>query len=46
MLIEATSMFQARMTVVVRPLAPGVAFGEVLKLTRQNDGGDTSGRDW
>ena len=31
--IEAPSMFQARMTAVVRRLAPGVPFGEGLKLT-------------
>jgi hypothetical protein len=32
-IIEAPSMFQARMTAVVRRLAPGVSFGEGLKLT-------------
>ena len=32
-IIEAPSMFQARMTAVVRRLAPGVPFGEGLKLT-------------
>jgi hypothetical protein len=32
-IIEAPSMFQARMTAVVRRLAPGVPFGESLKLT-------------
>jgi hypothetical protein len=32
-IIEAPSMFHARMTVVVRRLAPGVPFGESLKLT-------------
>jgi hypothetical protein len=32
-IIEASSMFQARMTAVVRRLAPGVPFGEALKLT-------------
>jgi hypothetical protein len=32
-IIEATSVFQARMTVVVRRLAPGAPFGESLKLT-------------
>ena len=31
--IEAPSMFQARMTIVARRLAPGVPFGESLKLT-------------
>jgi hypothetical protein len=31
-IIEAPSMFQARMTAVVRRLAPGVPFGEGLKL--------------
>jgi len=31
-IIEAPSMFQARMTAVVRRLAPGVPFGESLKL--------------
>ena len=31
--IEAPSMFQAHMTAVVRRLAPGVPFGESLKLT-------------
>jgi hypothetical protein len=30
---EAPSMFQARMTAVVRRLAPGLPFGEGLKLT-------------
>jgi hypothetical protein len=29
--IEAPSIFQARMTIVVRRLAPGVPFGEGLK---------------
>ena len=32
-IIEAPSIFQARMTAVVRRLAPGVPFGERLKLT-------------
>ena len=32
-IIEAPSMFQARITAVVRRLAPGVPFGESLKLT-------------
>ena len=32
-IIEAPSMFQAHMTAVVRRLAPGVPFGESLKLT-------------
>src|SRR6516225_11244082 len=32
-IIEAPSMFQARMTAVVRRLAPGVPFGEGLLLT-------------
>ena len=32
-IIEAPSMLQARMTAVVRRLAPGVPFGECLKLT-------------
>ena len=32
-IIEAPSMFRARMTAVVRRLAPGVPFGEGLKLT-------------
>jgi hypothetical protein len=32
-IIQASSMFQARMTAVVRRLAPGVTFGEGLKLT-------------
>jgi hypothetical protein len=32
-IIQAPSMFQARMTAVVRRLAPGVPFGEGLKLT-------------
>jgi hypothetical protein len=32
-IIEAPSMFQARMAAVVRRLAPGVPFGEGLKLT-------------
>jgi hypothetical protein len=31
-IIEAPSIFQARMTAVVRRLAPGVPFGEGLKL--------------
>ena len=31
--IEAPSMFEARTTAVVRRLAPGVPFGEGLKLT-------------
>jgi hypothetical protein len=31
-IVEAPSMFQARMTAVVRRLAPGVPFGEGLKL--------------
>jgi hypothetical protein len=35
-IIEAPSMFQARMTAVVRRLAPGVPFGEVgLKLSAE-----------
>ena len=32
-IIEAPSMDQARMTAVVRRLAPGVPFGEGLKLS-------------
>jgi hypothetical protein len=32
-IIEAPSMFQARMTAVVRRLAPTVPFGEGLNLT-------------
>src|SRR4029077_19457456 len=32
-IIEAPSMFEARMTAGVRSLAPGVPFGEALKLT-------------
>jgi hypothetical protein len=32
-IIEAPSMSQARMTTVVRRLAPGVPFGEGLKLS-------------
>jgi hypothetical protein len=32
-IIEAPSMFQAQMTAVVRRLAPGVPFGEGLKLS-------------
>jgi hypothetical protein len=32
-IIEAPSVFQARMTAVVRRLAPGVPFGEVLNLS-------------
>ena len=32
-IIEAPSVFQARMTIVARRLAPGVPFGESLKLT-------------
>jgi hypothetical protein len=32
-IIEAPSMFQARMTAVVQRLAPGVPFGEGLKLS-------------
>jgi hypothetical protein len=32
-IIEAPSMFHARVTAVVRRLAPGVPFGECLKLT-------------
>jgi hypothetical protein len=31
--IEASSMFQARLTAVVRRLTPGVPFGEGVKLT-------------
>jgi hypothetical protein len=34
-IIEAPSMFQARMTAVVRRLAPGVPFGEGLNLTAE-----------
>ena len=34
-IIEATSMFRARMTAVVRRLAPDVPFGEGLKLTAE-----------
>jgi hypothetical protein len=33
--IEAPSMFQARMTIVARRLAPGVPFGEGLKLSAE-----------
>jgi hypothetical protein len=32
-IIEAPSMFQARVTAVVQRLAPGVPFGEGLKLS-------------
>jgi hypothetical protein len=32
-IIEAPSMFHARMTAVVRRVAPGVPFGDGLKLT-------------
>jgi hypothetical protein len=32
-IIESTSMFRARMTAVERRLAPGVPFGEGLKLS-------------
>jgi hypothetical protein len=32
-IIEAPSMFQARMTAVVRRFAPGVPFGEGLELS-------------
>ena len=32
-IIEAPSMFHARIIAVVRRLAPGVPFGEALKLT-------------
>jgi hypothetical protein len=32
-IIEAASMFQARVTAVVRRLAPGIPFGEGLKLS-------------
>jgi hypothetical protein len=32
-IIEAPSMFQARVTAVVRRLAPGVPFGEALTLS-------------
>jgi hypothetical protein len=34
-IIEAPSMFQARMTAVVRRLAPGVPFGEGFKLSAE-----------
>ena len=34
-IIEATSMFRARMTAVARRLAPGVPFGEGLKLSAE-----------
>ena len=34
-IIEATSMFRARMTAVVRRLAPSVPFGEGLKLSAE-----------
>ena len=34
-IIEAPSMFRARMTAVVRRLAPGVPFGESLKLSAE-----------
>jgi hypothetical protein len=34
-IIEAPSMFQARMTAVVPRLAPGVPFGEGLKLSAE-----------
>jgi hypothetical protein len=34
-IIEATSMFRARMSAVVRRLAPGVPFGEGLKLSAE-----------
>jgi hypothetical protein len=33
--IEAPSMFQARMTIVARRLAPGAPFGEGLKLSAE-----------
>ena len=33
--IEAPSMFQARMTIVARRLAPSVPFGEGLKLSAE-----------
>jgi hypothetical protein len=33
--IEAPSMFQARMIIVARRLAPGVPFGEGLKLSAE-----------
>jgi hypothetical protein len=34
-IIEAPSVFEARMTAVVRRLAPGVPFGEDLKLSAE-----------
>ena len=34
-IIEAPSVFQARMTIVARRLAPGVPFGEGLKLSAE-----------
>jgi hypothetical protein len=34
-IVEATSMFRARMTAVERRLAPGVPFGEGLKLSSE-----------
>jgi len=34
-IIEATSMFRARITAVVRGLAPGVPFGEGIKLSAE-----------
>jgi hypothetical protein len=34
-IIEAPSMFEARMTAVVRRLAPGVPFGEGLMLSAE-----------
>jgi hypothetical protein len=44
-IIEAPSMFQARMTAVVRRLAPGVPFGEGPRSYRPNDDVDPTGTD-
>jgi hypothetical protein len=37
-IIEAPSMFQARITAMVRRLAPDVPFGEGLTLSENGDG--------
>jgi hypothetical protein len=44
-IIEAPTMFQARVIAVVRRLAPGVPFGGRSHAQRQNDDGDTARRD-
>ena len=44
-IIEATSMFRARMTAVERRLAPGVPFGEGLKLSPEMQATIPPGRD-